>query len=139
MPVPVSLARLVSALQFAAPGAGVRIDPLTGDVVEGPEPLPTRQSLPADSSEESSRFRTIAVDFAEHEIAKRFCETVSDRNDRRRLEMALSSAQPIENFENGLYRAGIAHLWFPFRERQLGDLAKAQLEAQGFAFVDDLG
>jgi len=139
MPVPVSLAGLVSALQFAAPGAAVRIDPLTGDVIEGLEPLPTRQSVPATSSEESGHFRTIAVDFDEHEIAKRFCETVSDRNDRQRLEMALLSAQPIESFENSLYRVGIAHQWFPFRERQLGDLAKAQLEAQGITFVDDLG
>ncbi len=124
MPAAVSLASLVSALQFAEPG-GVRIDTLTGEIVEGNQAA-------------STRFRTITLDFDEREIAKRFCETLSDPGDRRRLETALKSSQPLESFENGLYRAGIAHQWFPFRERYLGDLAKGQLAAQGIPFLDDL-
>ncbi len=128
MAVPVSLARLISAVQFAAPGASVCIDTGTGEVIEGM----------AGSRQDSQRFRTISVDFDEREIAKRFCETLADRDDGRRLETALTSAQPLESFENGLYRAGIAHQWFPFRERQLGDLAKGLLQAAGIPFVDDL-
>ena len=128
MAMPVSLARLISAVQFAAPGAGVCIDTGTGQVIEGT----------AGSRPDSQRFRTISLDFDEREIAKRFCETIADRDDRRRLETALTSAQPLESFEHALYRAGIAHQWFPFRERQLGDLAKAWLETAGIPFVDDL-
>jgi hypothetical protein len=124
MPAAISLASLVSALQFAEPG-GVRVDTLTGEVVEG-------------NQAPSERFRTITLDFDEREIAKRFCETLADQGDRRRLETALTSSQPLESFENGLYRASIAHQWFPFRERYLGELAKGQLAAQGIAFVDDL-
>jgi hypothetical protein len=128
MAVPVSLASLVSAVQFAAPGAVVCIDTVTGEVIEGT----------ADSRQDSERFQIIALDFDEGEIAKRFCETIADRDDRQRLETALTSAQPLESFEHALYRAGIAHQWFPFRERQLGDLAKAWLETAGIPFVDDL-
>jgi len=128
MAVPVSLVRVVSALQFAAPGAVVCIDTGTGEVIEGT----------ADSRQDSERFQIIALDFDEGEIGKRFCETIADRDDRRRLETALTSSQPLESFEHALYRAGIAHQWFPFRERQLGDLAKAWLETAGIPFVDDL-
>jgi hypothetical protein len=128
MAVPVSLVRLVSALQFAAPGAVVCIDTVTGEVSEGT----------ADSSQDSERFQTIALDFDEREIAKRFCETIADRDDRRRLETALTSAHPLESFENALYRVGIGHQWFPFRESQFGDVAKAWLETAGISFVDDL-
>jgi hypothetical protein len=128
MAVPVSLASLVSAVQFAAPGAVVCIHTVTGEVIEGT----------ADSRQDSERFQIIALDFDEGEIAKRFCETIADRDDRRRLEIALTSAQPLESFENALYRGGIGHQWFPFRERQLGDLAKAWLETAGIPFVDDL-
>jgi hypothetical protein len=138
VPLPVSLARLISAWQFAEPGAGVRVDTLTGEVVEGIEAPSSDQSPPLNSSEASARVRTIAFDFDEREIAKRFCESLSEPRDRSRLETALSSAQPLESFEHALYRVGIAHRWFPFRERQLGDLAKVQLEAKGIAFVDDL-
>src|SRR5580704_7521133 len=128
MTVPVSLARLVSAFQFVAPGVGVCVDTGTGEVIEGT----------AASSQDPERFQTISLDFDEREIAKRFCETIADRDNRRRLETALMSAQPLESFENALYRVGIAHQWFPFRERQLGDLAKAWLETAGIPFVDDL-
>jgi hypothetical protein len=132
MSAAVSLTRLVSALDFAGPGAAVRIDTSTGEVVEGAEP-------PISSSDQGARYQTIAVEVDERDLARRFCETVADPNDRRRLETALSSDQPIESFQNALFRIGIAHQWFPFRERQLGERVKAWLEARGIAFVDDLG
>jgi hypothetical protein len=138
VPVPVSLARLISAWQFAEPDLGVRVDTLTGEVVEGIEAPSARQPPPFNSDETSARLLTIALDFDEAEIAKRFCESVSEPSNRRRLETALSSAEPLESFQNALHRAGIAHEWFPFFERQLGDLAKVQLVAKGIAFVDDL-
>jgi hypothetical protein len=143
MAMPVSLARLLSALQFAAPGAGVCVDTVMGEVIEAIETprvidQSSDRSAPLDSSQDSERFQTISLDFDEREIAKRFCETIADRDNRRRLETALMSAQPLESFENALYRVGIAHQWFPFRERQLGDLAKAWLETAGIPFVDDL-
>jgi hypothetical protein len=125
-PPAVSLARLVSALQFAQPGVAVRIDTQTGDVVEGTE-------------SESASCRTIDVEIDELDLARRFCERVADATDRKRFETALSSAQPMESFENALYRAGIAHEWFPFREQQIGAIAKAWLEGQGIPLVDDLG
>jgi hypothetical protein len=125
-------------LQFVEPGAAVRVDTLTGDVAEEIEPQSPNESTSLNSNGESERFRTIALDLDEREIAQRFCEKVSDPNNRRRLETALSSAQPLESFQNALFRTGIAHQWFPFRERQLADLAKARLAAEGIAFVDDL-
>ena len=85
-----------------------------------------------------TRYRTVVVEVDELEVAKRFCETVAEPSNRRRLETALSSAQPLESFENALFRLGIAHTWFPFREIQLGNLAKAWLAAQGIPFLDDL-
>lgn len=138
MPAAISLARLVSALQFAEPGAAVRIDTVTGEVVEPVEPVPSRPGSES-PAELSGRYQTVALDVDDRELARRFCESISESDDRRRLETALSSAQPVESFENALYRLGIAHQWFPFRELQLGSLAKAWLEAQGLPFVDDLG
>jgi len=132
MPATVSLVKLVSALQFANPGAAVWIDTETGDVVE-PE-APGGKAGSADAT----RYRIVVVEVDELEVAKRFCETVAEPSNRRRLETALSSAQPLESFENTLFRAGIAHEWFPFREIQLGNLAKAWLAAQGIPFLDDL-
>jgi hypothetical protein len=131
MSAAVSLTRLVSALEFAGPGAAVRIDTSTGEVVEAAEPI--------NASDQAEQYQTIAVEVDEQDLAKRFCEAVADPTDRKRLETALSSSQSLESFENALYRVGIAHRWFPFRERQLGERAKACLEARGIPFVDDLG
>jgi len=132
MSAAVSLTRLVSALEFAGPGAAVRIDTSTGEVVEGAEP-------PISASDQAARYQTIAVAVDEQDLARRFCEAVADPTDRKRLETALSSSQSLESFENTLHRVGIAHRWFLFRERQLGERAKACLEARGIPFVDDLG
>jgi hypothetical protein len=123
----VSLARLVSALQFTQSGVAVRIDTQIGDVVE------------EGTESESASYRTIDVEIDELDLARRFCERVGDATGRRRLETALSSAQPMESFENALYRTGIAHEWFPFREQEIGGIAKAWLEARGIPYVDDLG
>jgi hypothetical protein len=132
MSAAVSLTRLVSALEFAGPGVAVRIDTSTGEVVEAAGPA-------IRSSDQAEQYQTIAVEVDEQDLAKRFCEAVADPTDRKRLETALSSSQSLESFENALYRVGIAHRWFPFRERQLGERAKACLEARGIPFVDDLG
>jgi hypothetical protein len=138
MPAAVSLAKLVSALQLAGPGAVVRIDTLTGDVVDSEGPEAPSQPDQVSSADQSERYRTIALTVDEREFARRFCESISDSDDRRRLETALSTGEPIEAFERALYRSKIAHAWFPFRELQLGSLAKELLEAKGILFVDDL-
>jgi hypothetical protein len=132
MSAAVSLTRLVSALEFAGPGAAVRIDTSTGEVVEAAEPA-------ISASHQAERYQTIAVEVDEQDLARRFCEAVADPTDRKRLETALSSSQSLESFENTLHRVGIAHRWFLFRERQFGERAKACLEARGIPFVDDLG
>jgi Uncharacterised protein family (UPF0158) len=137
MPAEASLAKLVTALQFAEPGALVRIDTMTGEVLEASDSESSAQDRAA-SGGHPERYQTVDVEVDEQDLAKRFCATLGDDNARRRLETALSSDQPIEAFENALYRAGIAHEWFPFRERQLGNVAKTWLEAQGIRFVDDL-
>ena len=139
MSAAVSLAKLVSALQFADPGAAVHVDTLTGEVIESPQPGSLDGAAPVGLTNRPQRYRTIAIDIDELEFARRFCASVADPNDRRRLETALSSGQSIEAFEQALYRGKIAHTWFPFRTLQLGELAKAWLEAQGLPFVDDLG
>jgi Uncharacterised protein family (UPF0158) len=131
MPGAVSLARLVGALQFAEPGAVPYVDVMSGEVLEGvPQPI---------SSADADRYRPVGVNVDELELARRFCQTVTDAHDRRRLETSLASGQPMESFENSLYRSGIAHEWFPFRERETGRLVKDWLTAEGIAFVDDLG
>jgi hypothetical protein len=132
MSAAVSLTRFVSALEFAGPGAAVRIDTSTGEVVEAAEPA-------ISVSDQAERYQTIAVEVDEQDLARRFCEAVADPTDRKRLETALSSSQSLESFENTVHRVGLAHRWFPFRERQLGERAKACLEARGILFVDDLG
>ncbi|HEV8067452.1 MAG TPA: hypothetical protein VGP76_06935 [Planctomycetaceae bacterium] len=132
MSAAVSLTKFVSALEFAGPGAAVRIDTSTGEVVEGAEPA-------ISVSDQAERYQTIAVEVDEQDLARRFCEAVADPTDRKRLETALSSSQSLESFENTVHRVGLAHRWFPFRERQLGEWAKACLEARGIPFVDDLG
>jgi hypothetical protein len=133
MSAAVSLTRLVSALEFAGPGAAVRIDTSTGEVIEA-------AAEPAISaSDQAERYQTVAVEVDEQDLARRFCDSVADPTDRKRLETALSSSQSLESFENTLHRVGIAHRWFLFRERQLGERAKACLEARGIPFVDDLG
>jgi len=137
VPAAIALSKLVSALQFAAPGVGVRVDTMTGEIVEGVEPKAA--TAPHASSEPATRYRTIGVEFDELEWAKRFCETVRDSSDRRRIETALSGSRPMESFENAIFRLGVAHEWFPFRERQVGEAAKAWLEAQRIPFLDDLG
>lgn len=139
MSAAVSLARLVSALQFVEPGAGVRIDTSTGEILEGTEPKSPGEAAPIRSAEPLGHYRTLALEVDEVKLARGFCETVTDLSNRRRLETALSSARPIESFENTLFRLGIGHEWFPFRERQLGDVVKASLEAKQIPYVDDLG
>ena len=131
MAVAVSLSKLVSALQYAGPGVVVHVDRQSGDVVESPAGGATPDS--------SARLQPIAVEIDELDCAKRFCETVADLNDRRRIATALAGAQPLENFENAIFRVGVAHEWFPFRERRVAAAARARLEAQGIPFADDLG
>jgi hypothetical protein len=128
----VSLAGLVSALQFAAPGKPVRIDTQTGDVI------PSDEAVGPGSVGEVQRDGTIKIRLDEMALAKSFCATVTDPQNRKRLETALLSARPVEAFERALYRSKIAYQWFPFRDLELVRLAKAQLEAQGIPFVDDL-
>ncbi len=131
MPAAVSLAKLVSALQFAGPGAVVQVDRQSGEVIEDPSG--------AAPPESSARFQTVAVEIDELDCAKRFCETVADVNDRVRLATALATTRPMESFENAIFRVGVAHKWFPFRDRQVANAAQAYLEAHGIPFVDDLG
>jgi hypothetical protein len=131
MPAAVSLSKLVSALQFAGPKSVVQVDRQSGEVVEGP--------LGAATPASSALFQPITVEIDELECAKRFCETVADLNDRRRLATALAGARPMESFEHAIFRVGVAHDWFPFRDRQVANAAQACLEAQGIPFVDDLG
>jgi hypothetical protein len=136
VPAAVSLAKFVAAVQFADPSAGVQIDTSTGEIVEGA--LPVTDGDQSTSVGPPGRFRTIAIEVDELDLAGRFCETVADPIHRKRLETALASARPIESFESALYRVGIAHRWFPFYNQQIGQLAKAWLEAQAIPFVDDL-
>ena len=112
----VSLASLVSALQFAAPGEPVRFDTRTGEVIAADEALGPG---------------TITISLDELALAKRFCATVSEPQDRKRLETSLLSVRPMEAFEQALYRIQIAHRWFPFRDLELVQIAKAELEATG--------
>jgi hypothetical protein len=128
----VSLASLVSALQLAAPGEPVRIDTQTGEIIGIDE------ALGPGSIGEAQRDRTITVSLDDVALAKRFCATVTDPQDRNRLETSLLSVRPIAAFEQALFRIQIAHRWFPFRDLELVRLAKAQLEAQSIPFVDDL-
>jgi hypothetical protein len=93
----------------------------------------------SNTTADAARYRLVGVKLDDLELARKFCQTVTDANDRRRLETSLASNQPLEGFENTVYRLGLAHLWLPFRERELGRLAKACLEVQGIPFVDDLG
>jgi hypothetical protein len=130
MPAAVSLAKLVNALHFAAPGAVVQVDRENGEIVEA--------SAGAATPDSSARLQPISVELDELGCAKRFSETVADGNDRRRIETALAGARPMESFENAIFRLGVAHDWFPFRERQVAQAARACLEAQGIPFVDDL-
>jgi hypothetical protein len=131
MPAAVSLLKLVNALQFAGPGVIVQVDRESGEVVEAP--------AGSAASDSSARLQPIVVEVDELECAKRFCETVADLSDRRRIETALAGGRPMESFENAIFRVGIAHDWFPFRERQVAQAAQTCLEAQGIPFVDDLG
>jgi len=128
----VSLARLVDTLQLAALCEPVRIDTQTGEVIavdDSPEP---------GSAGDLQRDGTITITLDEVALAKSFCATVTDSQDRKRLETALLSARPVEAFEQALFRVKIAHRWFPFRYLELVRVARAQLEAQGIPFVDDL-
>src|SRR5580704_3155279 len=108
-----SLARLVSALQLAAPGEPVRIDTQTGEVIAIDE------ALGPGSGGEAQRDGTITISLDEVALAKSFCATVTDPQDRQRLETALLSVRPVEAFEQALYRVKIAHRWFPFRDLEL--------------------
>ncbi len=130
MPAAVSLAKLVSALQYAGPGAVVLVDTRSGDVVEGSAGAAVRES--------SAHLQPVVVELNELECAKRFCETVADLNDRRRIATAFAAARPLESFENAIFRVGVAHDWFPFREGEVARAARAWLEARGIPFIDDL-
>jgi hypothetical protein len=131
MPAAVSLAKLVSAWQFAGPGVPVQVDRRSGEVLEG--------AAGAAAAGSPSHLQPIAIEFDELECAKRFCETVTDVNDRRRISTALASSRPMESFENTIFRIGVGHDWFPFRDRQVANSMRAFLNAQGISFVHDLG
>lgn len=131
MATPVSLSKLVSAWQYAGPGVVVQVDTRSGELVEGP-PVAT-------ASDSASHLQPVTIEFDELECAKRFCETVVDPNDRRRVTTALAGARPLESFENMIFRVGVAHEWFPFRDRQVANALQAFLAAQRIPFADDLG
>jgi hypothetical protein len=128
----VSLASLVSALQLATPGEPVRIDRQTGEVI------PFDDEAGPGSGGEEQHERTITIRLDDLAMAKSFCATITDLPDRKRLETALLSHSPVEAFEQAVYRIQVAHRWFAFRDLEMIRLAKAQLEAQGIPFDDDL-
>jgi hypothetical protein len=130
MPAAVSLAKLVTTWQFAGPGVPVQVDRQSGEVFEG---------AAGATATDSSHLQPIAIEFDELECAKRFCETVTDVNDRRRIATALAGSRPMESFENTIFRVGVGHDWFPFRDRQVANAMRAFLNAQEIPFVDDLG
>jgi hypothetical protein len=134
MPATISLSQFLATLQFSDPTAVLYFDRATGRIVEA-----NRPKIP-DSERESACFQPLPI-FTEQdeiELARQFSAAAEKSEDRQRLNLALSSANPQEAFQTALFRCQIANEWFQFRDKHLLRLAKNWLDAQGVAYIDDV-
>jgi hypothetical protein len=131
MPRNVLLSEVAAALQFSDPTAVAYLDRSNGQIV-----APTARDFAA-SPQDFEPLPTF-TEQDEIELAGRYAATVQNPEDRRRLQTALSSANPHEAFETTLFRCQIAHDWFRFRDQSLLQLAKDWLHAHSIAYTDDV-
>ena len=129
MTSPVRLSEFVSLLQSVDFDTAIAVDKGTGSV------RPVEPAAAQGSDEE--RFPAM-TERGEAELAKAFSAKIENAADQHRLRLALSSADPLDAFQNALYRSKIAHEWFQFRDAQLVRLAKEWLDARGLPYVDDI-
>ena len=131
MPRTVLLSEVAAALQFSEPTALAYLDTANGQIVA---------STPIDSAASPRGFEPLPsfTEQDELDLAARYAATVQNREDRRRLQTALSSASPQEAFVTALFRCQIAHDWFKLRHQNLLQLAKDWLDARRIAYTDDV-
>ena len=143
MPGSVSLSQFVAAIQFGD-AAATYLDKESGHIISGPQPqeaphaaAQTSESPPPVSG---ARFEPLPVLTQEREIefARQFAQSLASAENRRRVELALSSADPSEGFEAAVFRCRIANEWFRYRDERLLQFAKEWLDTQGVSYIDDM-
>jgi Uncharacterised protein family (UPF0158) len=137
----VSLNELVNALQSTDVASVVYVDKTKGTIVSSVEDGGERdRGAVSGTPLELQRLERCPVpsEREEREVARRFCNSVEDADDRRRLVVALSGAAGLDAFLNTLFRCGIAHDWFRVRDQHLIQFAKGWLEARDIPYVNDV-
>jgi len=135
MPKTVSLSKVLAALQFGDPTTVIYVDRTTGQIVGS-----AQIRAEANGPKKPDRFERLPVltEQDEIELARHFSDAAEKTEDRQRLNLALSSANPQEAFQTALFRCQIANEWFQFRDKHLLQLVKNWLDAQGVPYSDDV-
>jgi hypothetical protein len=140
MPKPVSLSELLATLQLSDPTTVLYVDRTTGQIVESAQ-IRDEANGPkkCDSVPGPDRFERIPIltEQEEIELARQFSAATQKAEDRQRLNLALSTANPHEAFQTALFRCQIANEWFPFRDKHLLQRAKSWLDVLSVPYIDD--
>jgi len=154
MPVVISLADVVEALEFASDEAVHYLDPETGEILmitkdemeiveeEDEEdwthhPKWQQETLPkVRDFLNNPRALELPGKFEIHEweIMREFAEEQENPRTRQGLLNAIHGAGAFRSFKNTLYTLGIEESWFKFREKALEQIARDWLEEHKLAY-----
>ncbi len=155
MAVVVSLRDFVGEMQFLSDEAHTYINKLTGELIT----ITNDDIAMSESEEQEDSFEwqdeiiqatknvlssddylkiPSKFDIHEYEMVERFCLSVPDEGISNDLLGQIRGSGAFHRFKDTIYRYGIEKDWFKFRDEAYKEISIALLEANGFAYADDL-
>lgn len=146
MPLPVSLKDVAGQMDGFPDEWALYIDRKTGEIV----PIPDETSGLRDEEEAQEDIARVegSEDFValpgkyeihEYAIMERFCRSRDDERTSESLLRAIRGKGAFRYFKDKIWELGIREEWFAYKERAIAEIAADFLEAEGIAFIDDIG
>lgn len=152
MPLPVSLKSVADEMDACPSEWALFINRKTGELVSIPnepdwsEDEPTRdweqeQQADIERVQGSDDFIALPDKYEIHEYAimERFASSVADEKTRKALLVALRGRGAFRRFKDMVAELGVRESWFDYKARALSRITADFLEAEGIAYVDDVG
>lgn len=159
MPKPVSLAKIVEALEFQMETSSYYLDRETGEIhLLGEEELAAAEEgmdpseFPEWQREIVEQARTILEDtqqrylalpdqseIHEYRFLEAFAHSYPDDSISAMLTEAVRGRGAFRRFKDAINRLGIADEWYEYRSQQLLEVARDWCEATGISYSEDRG